>query len=480
MRKVVFDRDKNFGYITPSSSISYVRNMFKVKNPNPKASVYTKYFYPITPAGKFDIGLYSTIKERLSEFSDETEIVEEGDDYLEYVFPSLGNLSIKNIDGFKYYDYQKESIFNMFKFGRGIINLPTAAGKGLVMAGFSKSVLHKYDNSKILIVVPNIGLLKQLHNEFITDYGISDITKWSGKNVPDLSKSILISNSQILLSDLDKSISLLRDYDFLIVDECHKIKKTNTINKFIDGLNTPNRYGMTGTVPKEDIDKWNMFGKLGPVIISKKSSDLRTTVGSISDVEVRVLKLNHKKQPKRYKPKADEAFKPTGQYDNETEFIYGSNWRNSVIVNISNKLKGNILILVDRINHGEQLKEMFSSSRKEAHFIHGEMPVEERAIIQDRMESKDNIVCIAMSEIFSTGISIKNLKYCIFTCIGKAYTRILQSIGRTLRKHKNKEKSVIFDITDNTKYSSKHIDVRLEFYKEENINYEIQEIYESK
>lgn len=476
MKVIEVKRKDNFGYITPPYANSYVRDVFKVKNPNPKATVYSKYLYPITPAGKFDIGLYPIIKEKIESLNEGYSFSELQTDFSEFVTPTLGDYEIQNIDGFNYYDYQKEAIEKMLKNGRGIINLPTAAGKGLVMAGFSKTVLFNYDDYKILIMVPNIGLLKQLYDEFVNDYGISDITKWSGNNSPDLSKNILISNSQILLSDVDSSISLLKEYDCVLVDECHKLKKKNSINSFIDGLKTPNRFGLTGTIPKEELDAWNVLGKLGPIIISKKSYDLRRDIGSISNVEVRVLKFNHKNKPKKYKPSVNEQYKPTGQYENEIEFIYGNDWRNNTIVEISNKLNGNVLILVDRISHGESLKELFSESSKESYFIHGEVPVEERAIIQNKMESQDNIVCIAMSEIFSTGISIKNLKYCVFMCIGKAYTRVLQSIGRTLRKHENKEKSVIFDITDNTKYSSDHFKSRLNFYAEEKINYEIKEI----
>lgn len=474
--EIEFKRNGNYGYITPPAANSYVRELFKVRNPNPKATVYNKFLYPMSPNGRFDIGLFPLIKDRIKNDDKGHTISILQNDFLHYVVPKLGDYDIESIEGFTYYGYQEDAIINMIKFGRGIINLPTGAGKGLVMAGFSKTMLENIPDYKIIILVPNISLLKQLYGEFVNDYGLDSVTRWSGGFQPDFDKNIIITNSQIILSNLDSAISMLGDYDCLIVDECHKIKKKNNINSFIDRIQTPNRFGLTGTIPKEELDAWNVFGKLGPIIISRKSYELREDIGSISDVIIKIIKLHHDKRPKKYKPLPDEAFKPTGQYENETDFIYNNEWRNGVIVDIGNRLNGNVLILVDRLNHGNLLYELFKDSKKEIFFIHGETHVDERYRIQKLMEERSDVICVAMCEIFSTGISIKNLKYAVFSCIGKSYTRVLQAIGRTLRKHENKEKAVIFDITDNTKYSSDHFAERLKFYKEEKINYEFKEI----
>ena len=97
------------------------------------------------------------------------------------------------------------------------------------------------------------------------------------------------------------------------------------------------------------------------------------------------------------------------------------------------------------------------------------MLVEDREKVKKSMEEQDNIVCIAMSSIFSTGINIKNLHYIIFAAGGKSFIRIIQSIGRGLRLHKDKEKLVIFDLYDNFEYSTQHADERKMYYDEEQI-----------
>jgi superfamily II DNA or RNA helicase len=104
---------------------------------------------------------------------------------------------------------------------------------------------------------------------------------------------------------------------------------------------------------------------------------------------------------------------------------------------------------------------------KEVFFINGEMPVSERQEIISRMEVCNDIVCIAMSAIFSTGINIKNLPYIMFASGGKSFIRTIQSIGRGLRLHDDKEQLVLFDITDNMKYSTNHLAERKKFYDEE-------------
>ena len=96
------------------------------------------------------------------------------------------------------------------------------------------------------------------------------------------------------------------------------------------------------------------------------------------------------------------------------------------------------------------------------------------------MEKNNNIVCFAMSQIFSVGINIKNLHYLIFAMPGKAKIRLLQSIGRGLRLHASKVLLTIFDIADVLYYGERHLDNRLELYEEEHIKYEINEIYEDK
>ena len=138
------------------------------------------------------------------------------------------------------------------------------------------------------------------------------------------------------------------------------------------------------------------------------------------------------------------------------------------------RLDNNTLILIDYIEHGEILLEYVSSycEGKKVFFICGDVEVDERRKIQQLMETETNVIVIAISKIFSTGINIKNLHYIIFANGGKAKIRIIQSIGRGLRLHKDKKQLIIFDIADNLIYGQRHVEQRKELYKTENIKYE--------
>jgi superfamily II DNA or RNA helicase len=149
-------------------------------------------------------------------------------------------------------------------------------------------------------------------------------------------------------------------------------------------------------------------------------------------------------------------------------------FRTEIIYKVVNSLDTNTLILVDRIAHGEYLQEQLKlklrGTDKQVYFIQGSLEVEEREKIRQMMEENNNIVCIAISKIFSTGISIKNLHNVIFAAIGKARIKIIQSIGRTLRLHHTKEVATIFDIADTClTYGFKHYVERKRLYELEKI-----------
>jgi len=88
------------------------------------------------------------------------------------------------------------------------------------------------------------------------------------------------------------------------------------------------------------------------------------------------------------------------------------------------------------------------------------------------MDQRVDVIVVAISKIFSTGINIPNLHNIIFASAGKAKIKIMQSIGRALRLHPTKTMAYIFDVADNTKYGKIHINERKKLYNIENFNYE--------
>lgn len=428
--------------------------------------------YSITPQGRFEPRLIYSIVDFLKE-QDISFNIEITDKFREVIkTPNLKtdlfklNLPLR--------DYQEESAIAALENKSGVIILPTSAGKTLVIATLVKSIQEQY-NYKTLILVPDIQLVTQTYKDFL-EYGIpeKDITRWTGSLEPDKDAKIVVSNSQILLSE-KQDTSLLKEIKILVIDEVHKIRYGNKINKIIEKIPAIFRFGFTGTLPDDKIDQWNIFGKIGKVVYFKESIDLRDQ-NYISKVHVAALKLNYKNLPIFTVP---SMYNPTAGYEEEIQFLQTNSFRNTIITKLINKSNKNTLVMVDRIAHGEELLRVLSDNTdKQVHFVHGAVNIDEREMIRKLMEDNDNVTCIAISKIFSTGINIKNLHNIVFAAIGKARIKIIQSIGRSLRKHTSKKRATIFDIWDNLRYGNKHTTERFTLYDREQIPYSVTEIDE--
>jgi superfamily II DNA or RNA helicase len=479
--KVLFDYDsgRKKGIIV-SDYLPNIREHFSVEDKN--QAFRRRYavgyrpptrIYAITPQGRFAPKLVHEIWDYLKSVDIPLEI-NFSDAFVNASYVPVLDKQYKHTLKFALRDYQEEAVNTALSKRGGIIILPTSAGKTLVMASLY-SVIQQNQIRKTLILVPDIQLVQQTHGDFI-EYGISEdmITKWTGSNEPNLNANVIIANAQILLSK-KQDLSILKDVEVLIVDEVHKLKSGNEINKIINKIPAIYTYGLTGTLPDTPVDRWNIIGIIGPIIYTKKSIDLRERK-YITDVLVKVLKVNYTNLPIFTKPSMSS---PTAGYEEEIQFLQTNKFRNEVITKLVNGVSNNILIMVDRIAHGEELLRVLSQhTDKQVYFVHGDVEVEEREKIRQLMETTDNVVCVAISKIFSTGINIKNLHYIVFAAIGKAKIKIIQSIGRSLRLHANKKQAVIFDIGDNLRYGNSHLTERLDLYTKEAISYEAIEINE--
>jgi superfamily II DNA or RNA helicase len=362
-------------------------------------------------------------------------------------------------------DYQTESANEALRKGKGIIVLPTSAGKTLVIALIASTILKEKDYN-ILVLVPDIQLVQQTYQDFL-DYGISKdlISKWTG-NYEFSPTKIVVANNQILLSK-KQNTDILERFQTIICDECHKISTAHKISNLVKSLKAEHMFAFTGSLPESKFDVWTINRIFGSVIYYKKSIELRQDK-FISKVRVVALELNYKNIPQFTKPSMSE---PTAGYEEETTWLHTNEYRNSVIAKLINKLETNTLVLVDRIVHGEHLLEFLkTTTNKQIFFIQGSVEVEEREKMRALMEETSGVVCIAISKIFSTGISIKNLHNIIFASIGKARIKIIQSIGRSLRLHHTKQIATIFDIADVClKYGYTHFEERKRLYETENI-----------
>lgn len=432
--------------------------------------------YAITPQGRFEPRLLPVIIEYLQTLNIQLDIQIAEKFKNIYEPPVLKNDENEIVSlNLPLRDYQRETVLSALTNRGGVIILPTSAGKTLVIATLIRSIQQQQNKCKTLILVPDIQLTSQTYSDFI-EYGIpeNEITRWTGSYEPDPQANIIISNSQILQSE-KQDLTILNDVELLVVDEVHKVRHGNKVNKILDKIPAKYRFGLTGTLPDNKLDQWNICGKIGNIIYKKQSIDLREQ-NYISQVTVAVIKVSYANLPKFTQP---SAASPTAGYEEEIQFLQTNVFRNNIITKIVNGVTANTLIMVDRIAHGEELLRVLkNSTTKQIYFVHGGIEIEEREVIRKLMEEQNDVICIAISKIFSTGINIKNLHNVVFAAIGKAKIKIIQSIGRSLRKHATKKRATIFDIGDNLRYGNAHLEQRLELYNNEKIPYTTTEVSE--
>ena len=479
--KIDWDNGRRQGMLS-GDHFDEIREHFSVANKAAKFARWRGRFMPsrtyaITPAGRFETGLYAEIEKYCIEqqYSESIITTNSFHDQAKPALPSDTKISKLKLN---LRDYQETIVSKCIENGRGTVVLATAGGKTLTIATLLETIYQTDKNFTCALIVPDLGLVNQTYDDF-AEYGANfSFSKWTGNHDLNLGTNVIICNLGILQSS-KSNVEWLRDVDVCVVDEVHKLRKGNKVNKLLKQIRTPRRFGFTGTMPEENLDQWNIIGKIGPIIYERNSYELRKDK-YVSDVKVQILKLAYDSEPKyiRYK---GEQLKPSDRYRRELEFIINNNFRNNVLASLCNKFDRNGLIMIDYIEHGKILQRQLQARcpDKKIYFIRGDVDVQDRDKVKKLMEEEDNVIVVAISKIFSTGINIKNLHYIVFGSGGKAKIKTIQSIGRGLRLHKNKSTLIIFDIADDLQYGNQHLEKRIGLYTKENIEYGLQKIEET-
>jgi superfamily II DNA or RNA helicase len=262
------------------------------------------------------------------------------------------------------------------------------------------------------------------------------------------------------------------DFDVIIGDEAHLFKSKSLVGIMTKMDNTKYRYGFTGTLDGTQTHKWVLEGLFGPSYKVTQTKEL-IDKGYLSKLNIKVLLLKHN----------GHKF---NEYEEEIQYLITHQKRNNFIKNLALDLKGNSLILFNRVEtHGQPLYELINSSAskdRKIFFVYGGVDVDERERVRAITEQENDAIIIASYGTFSTGINIKNLHNVIFASPSKSRIRNLQSIGRVLRKGDNKTQAVLYDIADDITHNSKknytlnHLIERIRIYNEEKFNYEIIQI----
>jgi superfamily II DNA or RNA helicase len=376
------------------------------------------------------------------------------------------------------HEHQIDAIKYALKNKRSLLISPTGSGKSLIIYMMIRYLLeHIPQDKKIMVVVPTTGLVSQMFNDF-KDYSNKDgfvrahcHQVYSGEDK--------VTPKRVVITTWQSVYKLKEDYfkDFYAVfgDECHLFKAKSLSTLMSKLKNCPFRTGTTGTLDGTYVHKLvieGLFGKVYNVTTTKNLIDNKL----LSNLKIKCLLLGY----------SDEEINSIkrAEYNQELEWLILNQKRNDFICNLANNTAGNTLVLFNFVEkHGIPLYEQIKKqAKKETFLICGKTDVEEREEIRKIVDKHKNSVLVASYGTCSTGINIKNINSIIFASSSKSLVRVLQSIGRGLRKSDSKDMVTVYDIGDDLRYKKhrnhtlKHMDERINIYTNEKFTFEVTSI----
>jgi len=227
--------------------------------------------------------------------------------------------------------------------------------------------------------------------------------------------------------------------------------KAEVLKELLTGVmsHIPIRWGLTGTIPKAIFEAQSLYVSLGPVISKLSASELQEK-GVLAQCHVKILQL-----------KDDVEF---SNYQSELKHLLEDTYRLDAIAQKILEIKetGNTLILVDRVNAGKELVSRLPDSV----FISGETKLTERKEEYDEIATSTGKIIVATYGVAAVGINIPRIFNLVLVEPGKSFVRVIQSIGRGIRKAEDKDFVQIWDVTSTCKYAKRHLTQRKKFYKE--------------
>ncbi len=351
-------------------------------------------------------------------------------------------------------DYQVEIINQFLENPQCLQEIATGAGKTLITAALS-NLIEPYGRS--IVIVPNKDLVIQTEADYINlglDVGVyfGDRKEFGKAHTICTWQSLNSMEKRFRNGDSDLSIvDFAEDVQCVIVDEVHQAK-ADVLKKLLTGAfaNIPIRWGLTGTIPKEDADKIGLTITLGQVVNKLAAAELQD-MGVLAQCDVNVIQLQETAEYSNYQEELTYLTTDKKRLD----YMAG------LISNISQS--GNTLVLVDRLKAGQGLLERLP---EDTVFISGSMKSKDRKDEYDEVSEAHNKIIVATYGVAAVGINIPRIFNLVLVEPGKSFVRVIQSIGRGIRKAQDKDSVQIWDVTSSAKFSKRHLTQRKKFYKE--------------
>jgi superfamily II DNA or RNA helicase len=360
-------------------------------------------------------------------------------------------------------DYQIEIVNNFLKNPQSLQEIATGAGKTLMTAALSYSI-EQYGRS--IVIVPNKSLVTQTEADYI-NLGL-DVGVYFGDR-KEYNKTHTICTWQSLNNMLKKTKAGEAEVDILdfiegvvcvMVDEVH-MAKADALKTLLTGVfsRVPIRWGLTGTIPKAKYEAQSIYVSLGNVIGKLSASELQDQ-GVLARCHVNIMQLQDGKEFTNYQSELKHLLEDGERLDKIASLISGINDT------------GNTLILVDRVNAGKEIVSRLPGSV----FVSGATNMVERKEEYDEVATATNKIIVATYGVAAVGINIPRIFNLVLIEPGKSFVRVIQSIGRGIRKAEDKDHVQIYDITSSCKFAKRHLTQRKAFYKEANYPFDVEKL----
>lgn len=370
---------------------------------------------------------------------------------------------------FEPHDYQIDAVKVILKHRKRLILSPTSSGKSFIIYSAIRALLDT--GKRVLVVVPTTSLVEQM---------VGDFAEYSENNDFDAHKTCHMiytgkekSNKSPVTVTTWQSVYKKRGkwfegFDAVFVDEAHLASAESITGIMSKCGNAEYRIGLTGTIEDAESHKYTLVGQFGRVYETITTRELMDR-DIVSDLLITAVVFDH--------GDADRKYVAGLNYEDEIDYIISNEKKNRFICKLAltQHEQDNTLVLFRyKERHGVPLFELMkelNTSGKKVFYVDGDTPVAEREAIRKYTESNHGVVIIASYGTFSTGINIKNLQNVIFAHPMKSKIKILQSIGRVLRKSKFSNKAKLYDIVCDFKWKSKenstlkHFKERFKQYK---------------
>lgn len=350
-------------------------------------------------------------------------------------------------------DYQVNAINLFLANTQSIQCLATGSGKTITSAVLSHRC-EKY--GRTVVVVPSKSLVKQTEEDYLT-LGL-DVGVFFGDR-KEYDKTHTICTWQSLNSMFKKTKSKEAEVPFedfidgvvcVMIDEAHGLRADALLAMMTGPMSRiPVRLAFTGTIPKEDFEKRALQVSVGEVVGGVSAAELQDR-GILSNCHVHIWQMVEYGEYKTYQ--------------NELKYLLETKARTDFLAKLIQKISetGNTLVLIDRVAPGQALADAIPG----AIFISGKVDVDNRREHYDTISTNDGIVTVATYGVAAIGINIPRIFNLVTIEPGKSFIRVIQSIGRGLRKAEDKDFVNIYDITSTCKFAKRHLTKRKQFYKE--------------